>query len=131
MKKYIKSTNDELEYESAVNDYKKWKKDYAWVIKKYPETANLYNQRGDIGTCTIVHYEKDGNRWDEVDRETVDMNTEYYMNVVSAAPFFKNLGGYERLEAEYVRYGYMPTESISISPDRTERVVRQFRFNND
>lgn len=42
----------------------------------------------------------------------------------------RNLGGYERTNKAYTKYGYIPTEQISISPDRTKKTIFYFSFEN-
>jgi hypothetical protein len=53
------------------------------------------------------------------------------MNSIDATPFFKNLGGIERVEYCNTRYGRIPCKIISISPDRQERTIRTYTFNKE
>lgn len=55
-----------------------------------------------------------------------DASKMMYMNVFSAIPFFRNLGGFERVEKTYTKYGLIPYTLNSVNPDRTEKTVRTF-----
>lgn len=120
MKKYVKS--------DVNSDYAAWKKDYDYVLKRYPELSRFYGVNGVIGKCTTTRYEKIDKRWVETESETVDMTAEFYLNGISSAPFFRNLGGVERLTPSYTRHGYIPVELVSVSPDRNTKVVRSYDF---
>lgn len=108
--------------------YKEFKKTYSWMIKKYPETSNIYadNLKEIIGACKTTRYEKSGTRWKATETETNEMSREYYANCVDAIPFFRGLGGSERVTMGYTYQGYIPTEISSISPDGKSKVVRRF-----
>ena len=71
-------------------------------------------------------YIKKGSKWLEVDKEEKTINKEFANNVVNAKKFFTNLGGYERHEKSYTKYGYVITTVNSISPDRQQKSVYEF-----
>ena len=109
-------------------NYDDFRKTYKWILKKYPETSNFFN-RNDITIKMVVNrYYKNGTKWSLTESLTENITPENYLNVVDAVPFFKNLGGYEKIDAGYTKYGYIPKFSNSISPDRTEKITRQFIF---
>lgn len=114
-----------MTYAEARQTYKK-------LFKTYPDTTNLWsdNESERPITCTIEHFEKRGSRWILTESETKQYNHIFYWNTVdpNASAFFRNLGGYERTICTYTKSGYLPTECISISPDRTMKTVRTFRF---
>ena len=76
----------------------------------------------------IVHYVKRGNRWFCDFNETRDTTPAFYFNTIDAIPFFRGLGGYERVTCGYCVRGYVPLEITSISPDRKEKTVRKFKL---
>ena len=110
--------------------YQEFKKDYWWMLKNYPGTYGIFcdDMSKKIGTVETVRYEKRGGKWKETARETGDLTPVFYCNSVDAVPFFRGLGGYERAEMGYTYYGYIPRAINSISPDRTSKTVRRFRF---
>lgn len=112
--------------------YAEARKTYKNLFKAYPETTNLWTDAEDREkyTCTTRRYVKRGTKWIETSHTTEPVDFEYYYNTVdpNTCRFFRNLGGYERNSCTYTRKGYIPTECISISPDRTEKTVRTFRF---
>lgn len=112
-------------------NYSEFKNKYAWTLKNYSGTYELY--RDDfygylIGKCDIVHYVKRGNRWFCDFNETRDTTPAFYFNTIDAIPFFRGLGGYERVTCGYCVRGYVPIEITSISPDRKEKTVRKFKL---
>lgn len=52
---------------------------------------------------------------------------EYYTNYITSVPFFNSLGSC-RASYGYTEAGYIPTSTVNISPDRTEKHVDIFRF---
>jgi hypothetical protein len=108
--------------------YKEFKNTYKWLVKNYPDTTSLYGVEGDIITVTETHYIKQGTTWKETETETRAINATYYLNTVDAVPFFRGLGGHERITKNYTRYGLIPTEISSTSPDGKNKTVRRFKF---
>ena len=47
--------------------------------------------------------------------------------IISSIPFFRNLGGSERVTKGYTVAGYIPVELSSISPSRETKIVRSFK----
>ena len=47
--------------------------------------------------------------------------------IISSIPFFRNLGGSERVTKGYTIAGYIPVELSSISPDKKTKIIRKFR----
>ena len=111
--------------------YSEFRKTYAWMIKAYPGTSEIYrdNFTSDmIGKCTTEKYVKSGNSWKKVSESKKDVTGYNYCNCIDAIPFFRNLGGYERAECRYTVRGYIPVVISSISPDRKEKTVRNFKL---
>lgn len=76
----------------------------------------------------ITEFEKVGSKWIEKNNNVEFINQEFYNNTIGAKKFFTNLGGYERHEKSYTSRGYIVTKINSISPNKTEKIVRQFEF---
>ena len=107
--------------------YKEFKKVYKWLIKQAPEVTSLYG-RDETISHTETTYIKRGGRWHETETKKTEVNTEFYLNTFEAVPFFRNLGGYERITKAYTKRGLIPVEVVSISPDKNTKIVRTFKF---
>lgn len=111
-------------------NYKEFKTTYKWMIKNYPDTTTFFNENDYlIGNCTVENYEKHGSKWILTDSKDESMTNIYYCNVVDSIPFFRNLGGREIVTKNYTKYGYIPTQINSISPEKTRKTIRKFKFN--
>ena len=47
--------------------------------------------------------------------------------IISSIPFFRDLGGSERVTKGYTVAGFIPVELSSISPNRETKIVRSFK----
>lgn len=110
-------------------NYTEFRKTYNWMVKNYPQTDNAFCFfESAFMQMKKTTYKKSGSKWFEVSSENwKDIDGKTYANMVDAVPFFRGLGGYERISCGYTRNGYIPTEVISISPDRKEKHVYRFR----
>ena len=79
---------------------------------------------------TIKNYEKIGSKWRLTNTEQKLINEEFYYNIINSKKFFTNLGGCERHTKSYTCNGYIVTHINSLSPDRTQKTVRDFSFKN-
>ena len=83
-------------------------------------------------TLTEIRYEKtvSGKSWKKnpISEEVTEIKFENYFNYISSVEFFKNIGGYERVEKAYTTIGYIPIQITSISPNKDTKVVRKFKF---
>lgn len=119
-----------------MKNYIDWKKDYSYLVKNYPDITSLY----DVSTkfaITETIYIKRGNKWIagiDIDAEKYQrpafksIDVEYYLNTFEAVPFFRGLGGYEKVETKYTRFGKIPFRVTSISPDKKEKIIREIWF---
>lgn len=101
---------------------------YRNVLKAYPEIGNLCEIPGILGKCETIKYEKHGKSWKEISRKTEDLTSDYYLNSITAIPFFRSLGGSERVERGYCVRGYLPLTITSVSPDGAMKTKRIFKF---
>lgn len=107
-----------MNYQETIETYKP-------MFKKYPGMAGAFYYRPLMKEVSFI---KSGNKWIETERTERFVESEVYYNVISAVPFFRNLGGYERVSMSYTYAGYIPVEVVSISPDRTKKALRTFTF---
>lgn len=107
--------------------YSEFRKKYAYILKHYPDTSALFEKSNKI-TVTTTSENKSGKKWTMEASETENIDYIYYFNIVNAIPFFKNLGGYERVSNACTKYGYIPVKLVSISPDKNTRITREFKF---
>ena len=98
------------------------------TLKRYPGMECAYNPHYAYEVTTTKYY-KVGSKWHEkAEEKTVEtVPGNYYMNMIDAIPFFRNLGGSERVQMGYTLAGYIPTQLSSISPDGKEKVLRKFK----
>ena len=101
---------------------------YKWMLRHYPNTHYMCNANDLKVECEIIHYEKRGTHWKEMEREREIASNLYYCNCVDAVPWFRNIGGRETVKCKYTTYGYIPYFISSLSPDRTQKVTREFKF---
>ena len=82
-------------------------------------------------TLTTERYERtsSGKSWK---KNPVEINEEVispkkFELIISSIPFFRDLGGSERVTKGYTVAGYIPVELSSISPERKTKIVRTFK----
>lgn len=109
--------------------FSEFKEKYKYTLKHYPDTSALF-EKSDKITVTTITENKNGTKWTASEPSKIENNVDYiyYFNTVDAIPFFKNLGGYERVSNAYTKYGYIPVKLVSISPDKNTRITREFKF---
>lgn len=122
MKIYVKASS------GPKMSYRKFQAEYSWALKKYPDTSRLWDcYYPFLFTMDEVEYTKERGRWIETSNTTEEISLEQYMNIIDSIPFFKNLGGSEKVKVtSVVGPGQIPTEIESISPDRNTKTIRKF-----
>ena len=82
-------------------------------------------------TLTTEKYERtsSGKSWKKNPFESNEsiINSENFKNIISSIPFFRDLGGSERVTKGYTVAGYIPVELSSISPEKKTKIVRSFK----
>ena len=73
-------------------------------------------------------YFKEGSQWELAESRQENITKENYLNIINSCKFFRDLGGIERLTKGYTYVGYVPVKLNSISPDKKEKIVREFSF---
>lgn len=107
--------------------YSELAKTYRKLFKKYPNISSLQDFGGKILEEKTT-YAKRGTRWVEVKKEEKEVPATYVFNVFDAVQFFKDLGGYEKVSCGYTKFGYLPDELLSISPNRMEKNSKKILF---
>lgn len=111
--------------------YTEFKNAYKYAISKWPDVLTLFNYAGsDEIKIYKTEYVRRGSRWVEISstEETAPDSSIFYMNVIEGIPFFHGLGGSDRAYTKYTRFGKIPYEVHSISPDRTKKIKWTFKF---
>ena len=82
-------------------------------------------------TLITKRYEKtsSGKSWKKNPVETNEevITPKKFELIISSIPFFRDLGGSERVTKGYTIAGYIPVELSSISPSRETKIVRSFK----
>ena len=82
-------------------------------------------------TLITKKYEKtsSGKSWKKnpVETEEEVISPKKFELIISSIPFFRDLGGSERVTKGYTVAGYIPVELSSISPSRETKIVRSFK----
>lgn len=115
-----------MKYENMT--YQEWKKTYKYASRHWPDVTSLYGRKDIEIVANTVRAEKRGKKWIITEDKIETVGAEYYMNCVDAVPFFRALGGRETVRKCYTKYGLIPYEIVSISPDREKKTVRTFEF---
>ena len=110
--------------------HEEFQKEYRYSKRMWPDVCmiNSGDMSEKIATVETTYYDKVGSRWKQTDGYTEDVSREWYMNCIEAVPFFRNMGGSERITKSYTPYGLIPVRISSCSPNRMRKVVREFRF---
>ena len=120
MVKYIRAAED--------MSYSEFKKTYSYAVKQWPDVTAMFGSDHYAITLTTENYIKKGSQWKLTDSSTEEVTFFNYMNAIDAVPFFKGLGGSEKVTKSYTAAGLIPVEISSINPDRTEKTVRKYRI---
>ena len=82
-------------------------------------------------TLITKRYERtsSGKSWKKNPVETNEevISPKKFELIISSIPFFRDLGGSERVTKGYTIAGYIPVELSSISPSRETKIVRTFK----
>lgn len=113
---------------NANKSYKELKSIYAWLLKNYPDASSAIGY-DNIG-YSEASYKKVGNKWSETGTENDKVDWEFYFNTMDAVPTFRNMGGKEKVDVKYTSVGKVPFKVTSINPDGTEKIIREFDFND-
>ena len=107
-----------------------FKETYKYVINNWPETLGVEHFSGRI-IERKRRFEKrtPHGKWHLVEDDTTEIRNVYYMNSLDAhqLAIFSD-GGRETIGMGYTFVGYIPVTITSYSPDRTVKIVRDYKF---
>lgn len=106
--------------------YEEFKKTYSYALKHFPGVSSI--KLDAPVAVSVERQEKISGRWVTSTKKAENFTGENYLNTVESIPFFKKLGGTEKVSKAYTKYGLIPVEIVSTSPDKSERVIRKFSF---
>lgn len=70
------------------------------------------------------------NAYETLERVTKEITRDQYNKITDekTIKFFRRLGGSESVTKNYTSLGYIPVKIISTSPDKNEKVIREFEI---
>jgi hypothetical protein len=79
---------------------------------------------------TRTDFEKDGKSWLATGKEVKEISLETYKNITDkeTLQYFRRLGGTETAIKNYTCMGYNVVKLSSISPDKSQKTVREFEI---
>jgi hypothetical protein len=86
-------------------------------MTKITQTQTIYTKKP--GTKTV---------WLSESSTTAEVTEERYNHFVSAAPFFRRLGGYVAQKKGYTTAGYRVTEDVTTDPSKSLKKVTRWDF---
>ena len=112
--------NGDIIKQPALN-YSDFVKVYKEIIKRYPDTKNIYRHIAAPNIKKIEMYlTKSGCKWTTESKEESTINFIDYLNIL------KNVPDYRKVKANYTPCGWLPFEIVNTSP--TDRKIIKFQF---
>ena len=96
------------------------------------DTSKLPEER-QITLAIKVYQTKPESAWEVESIEEMTLTRDQYLNVASKTTrnFFKGLNSTQKSIESQTRYGYIPTEIVSISPDKSKKVTYEIFFDDE
>lgn len=90
-------------------------------------------EEGQIALAVKVFQIKDGSAWVVSSIEEKTLTRTQYLNIASKATrnFFKGINSTQKTVESQTKYGYIPTEIVSISPDKSKKVTYEIFFDGE
>ena len=90
-------------------------------------------EEGQIALAVKVFQTKADSAWEVESIEEMTLTRDQYLNVASKTTrnFFKGLNSTQKSIESQTRYGYIPTEIVSISPDKSKKVTYEIFFDDE
>ena len=90
-------------------------------------------EEGQIALAVKVYQTKTDSAWEVESIEEMTLNRDQYLNVASKTTrnFFKGINSTQKSVESQTRYGYIPTEIVSISPDKSKKVTYEIFFDDE
>lgn len=90
-------------------------------------------EEGQIALAVKVYQTKTDSAWEVESIEKMTLTRDQYLNVASKTTrnFFKGLNSTQKSIESQTRYGYIPTEIVSISPNKSKKVTYEIFFDDE
>lgn len=97
------------------------------------DTTKLPNGDRKIAWVVKVHQVKGRNGWtvQSIDTLTVSKNQYLFIASNSSCKVWRYWNSTQNVTMTMTQYGYIPTEVISVKPDKTERIIYEIYFGED
>lgn len=90
-------------------------------------------EEGQIALAVKVFQIKDNSTWVVSSIQEMTLTRTQYLNIASKATrnFFKGINSTQKTVESQTKYGYIPTEIVSISPDKSKKVTYEIFFDGE
>lgn len=90
-------------------------------------------EEGQIALAVKVFQTKTDSAWEIESIEEFTLNRDQYLGIASKSTrcFFKGLNSTQKSIESQTRYGYIPTEIVSISPNKSKKVTYEIFFDDE
>lgn len=90
-------------------------------------------EEGQIALAVKIFQVKDNSTWVVSSIEEMTLTRTQYLNIASKATrnFFKGINSTQKTVESQTKYGYIPTEIVSISPDKSKKVTYEIFFDGE
>ena len=90
-------------------------------------------EEGQIALAVKVYQTKTDSAWEVESIEKMTLTRDQYLNVASKSTrnFFKGLNSTQKSIESQTKYGYIPTEIVSISPNKSKKVTYEIFFDDE
>lgn len=90
-------------------------------------------EEGQIALAVKVFQIKTDSAWEIESIEELTLNRDQYLNIASKTTrsFFKELNSTQKSVESQTKYGYIPTEIVSISPSKSKKVTYEIFFDDE
>ena len=90
-------------------------------------------EEGQIALAVKVFQTKTDSAWEIESIEEFTLNRDQYLGIASKSTrsFFKELNSTQKSVESQTRYGYIPTEIVSISPNKSKKVTYEIFFDDE
>ena len=90
-------------------------------------------EEGQIALAVKVYQIKTESAWEVESIEELNLNRDQYLTIASKTTrsFFKELNSTQKSVETQTKYGYVPTEIVSISPNKSKKVTYEIFFDDE
>lgn len=96
------------------------------------DTSNL-PEEGQIALAVKVYQTKTDSAWEVESIEELTLTRDQYLGIASKSTrsFFKGLNSTQKTVESQTKYGYIPTEIVSISPSKSKKITYEIFFDDE